>query len=284
MDSSALRLDWLRSFVAFAETTSFTEAARRLHLSQPALHTQVQHLSEAVGRPLYQKLGRTLVLTPTGREVEALARDVLGRIDRTARTLAGAEDPPPVISAGRATHLYLLAATLRAWGRPLSLRAEDREAALESVRSGRADLAVVPNVEDEPGLLATPVVVVGQVAILSETDPLAGAKALPLSALQHQPLILPPRGRPHREAVVAALGAPPRVIVEVDGWELMAHYAALGMGVAIVNATIPAPAGTVAVPIHDLPRLRFAVCRRAPAQHAAAEALAAHVIATLSRR
>lgn len=281
MDSSALRLDWLRSFLAFAETGSFTAAARALHLSQPALFTQVRHLSEAVGRPLYTRAGRQLVLTETGREVEALARDVLGPIDRFARRLAGAEDPPPVVSAGRATHLYVLAGPLRRWGRPLSLRTEDREAAIDSVRAGRADLGVAPLGEDDPALLCVPLLELGSVAILSERDPLAAAKALRVAALAERPLVLPPRGRPHREAVVSALGEPPRVVVEVDGWELMAHYAALGVGVAIVSAALPSPPGTVAVPVLDLPRQRFHLLRRREPRPPGVDALAEHLLGEL---
>lgn len=284
MDSSSLRLDWLRSFLCFAETRSFTAAARRLRVSQPALHTQIRHLGELVGRPLYHKVGRQLVLTDTGREVEALARDVLRPIDRFARRLEGADEAPPTLSAGRATHLYLLAGPIRRWARPISLRTEDQGAALESVRAGRAELAVTPVREEEPGLQVTPLVEVGQVAIVPAEDPLARHKAIPVSALAERPLVLPPRGRPHREAVVAALGAPPRVIVEVDGWEIMAHYAALGMGVAIVNATIPVPAGAVAVPVHDLPRLRFSLVRRADLASETIDALAAHLRAELRRR
>lgn len=281
MDSSTLRLDWLRSFQAFAQTCSFTEAARRSHLSQPALFTQIRQLGEAVGRPLYHRIGRQLVLSEVGREVEALAADVLGPIDRFARRLAGAEDPPPVISAGRATHLYLLAGPLRRWGRPISLRAEDRASALDALRSGRADLAVTPMSEEDPGLLVEPVARVRAVAILPEADPLAASEGLPLAALAERPLILPPRGRPHREAVVAALGAPPRVVVEADGWELMALYAALGMGVAIVNETLPPPPGAVAVPVLDLPAQRFCLLRRREAAAPLVAALADHLLGEL---
>ena len=52
------------------------------------------------------------------------------------------------------------------------------------------------------------------------------------------------------------------VVVEVDGWELMTHYAALGLGLTVVNAYIPAPPGTVAVPIVDLPPLRVHLVKR----------------------
>ena len=56
----------LFAFAVFAEHLSFTHAAKRLGLSQPALHVQVKKLSESVGVPLYTKRGKALVLTAAG--------------------------------------------------------------------------------------------------------------------------------------------------------------------------------------------------------------------------
>ena len=50
--------DRLRSFIAFGEELSFTRAAARLHLSQPALHVQVARLTEELGVLLYRRVGR----------------------------------------------------------------------------------------------------------------------------------------------------------------------------------------------------------------------------------
>ena len=80
MDSAALRLDWLRAFLAVIDTGGFTAAAARLHLSQPALHTQVKQLAAWAG-PLYRFEARRLHLTPRGQQVERLARELLARID-----------------------------------------------------------------------------------------------------------------------------------------------------------------------------------------------------------
>jgi hypothetical protein len=52
-----LRTSRLRAFAAFAEDANMSRAARRLHLSQPAVHAQLRRLSEALGAPLYQRLG-----------------------------------------------------------------------------------------------------------------------------------------------------------------------------------------------------------------------------------
>lgn len=48
-----MRSDWLEAFVVFCEHMNLTRAAQALHLSQPALHAQLQRLAQEVGAPLY---------------------------------------------------------------------------------------------------------------------------------------------------------------------------------------------------------------------------------------
>lgn len=284
MDARELRLDWLRGFVAVVDAGGFTAAAGRLHISQPALHTQIKQLAAWAG-PLYTFNNRSLRLTPRGEEVEALARDVLARVDAFVARQADPGPVTPVLSAGRAVQLYLLAHALRGWRGPLALRAEDRDATVEAVRSGRAHLGLTVLAEADRRLDSAFVLEVGHVAIVPKDDPLARRSKLRVRALAGRPLVVPPVGREHRTALAAALGGDLHVAVEVDGWELMTHYAALGLGLAVVNAYIPAPPGAVAVPISDLPALRIHLIkrRRAPAI-AEVAALEAHLIKHLAQR
>ncbi len=283
MNSADLRLDWLRAFVAVIETGGFTAAAARLGLSQPALHTQVKQLAAWAG-PLYRFEGRALRLTPRGAEVEALARELLGAVERFVGREAG-EPVTPVLSAGRALQLYLLAQALRGWKGRLALRTEDRPATIEAVRSGRAQLGLTSLLEADRELDSALVLTVGQVAIVPADDRLARRRQIRVAALAGRPLIVPPAGRSHRVALAAALGGELEVAVEVDGWELMTHYAALGLGLTVVNAYVPAPRGTVAVPIADLPELRiYLIKRRGAPRVAEVAALEEHLRRHLARR
>ena len=53
------------AFLTVVDEGSFTAAARRLGISQPAISAQIASLESSLGFPLFQR-GRTLTLTPEG--------------------------------------------------------------------------------------------------------------------------------------------------------------------------------------------------------------------------
>jgi DNA-binding transcriptional LysR family regulator len=72
-----LDLDQLQTFCAIADCGSFTEAARRVHKTQPAVSTQVKRLEQRLGNPLFSRGGRGIALTGQGELLYALARRML---------------------------------------------------------------------------------------------------------------------------------------------------------------------------------------------------------------
>jgi DNA-binding transcriptional LysR family regulator len=83
-----MELRHLRYFVAVAEERSFVQAARRLHLAQPALSKQVHNLESELGVTLFHRLPRGVRLTPAGESFLGHARTTLeaaGRAVTSAR-------------------------------------------------------------------------------------------------------------------------------------------------------------------------------------------------------
>ena len=66
----------LRNFYVFATEESVSKAAQILHISQPALSTQLRNLQSSIGRQLYVTKGRRVSLTPDGEVVFRYAADV----------------------------------------------------------------------------------------------------------------------------------------------------------------------------------------------------------------
>ncbi|MEH6548358.1 MAG: LysR family transcriptional regulator [Pseudomonadales bacterium] len=71
----------LEIFMSIARQGSIGRAAQELHLSQPSVSMQVRKLSEAIGLPLYELMGKKLNLTDAGREVQAAGEEIFGSIE-----------------------------------------------------------------------------------------------------------------------------------------------------------------------------------------------------------
>lgn len=77
-----MELRHLRYFVAVAETLSFTEAARRLAISQPPLSKQIQDLEAEIGTALIARSSRRVALTPAGMALLSRAKLILAESDQ----------------------------------------------------------------------------------------------------------------------------------------------------------------------------------------------------------
>ena len=96
MVAPGLALDWekLRLFDAVAEAGSFTEAARRLHMSQPALSRQIAALEESLGAKLFHRHARGLAMTHEGEQLRSATADMQERVDRAAQAIDASRDRP----------------------------------------------------------------------------------------------------------------------------------------------------------------------------------------------
>ncbi len=72
----------LNVFLMAAETENFSEAARHLNLTQPAVSMQIHALEKKLDVSLFRRVGRNLVLTEQGRALVPLARDMVNRVIR----------------------------------------------------------------------------------------------------------------------------------------------------------------------------------------------------------
>jgi DNA-binding transcriptional LysR family regulator len=83
MEKKLIELSTLRVFLAAAEEKNFSNAAKRLHLSQSAVSQNIQSMERSYGVDLFIRHGRVVELTEAGQSILPMARDVL----RAARLL-----------------------------------------------------------------------------------------------------------------------------------------------------------------------------------------------------
>ena len=79
----------LKVFEAVARHLSFSRAAEELHLTQPAVSTQVRKLQEHVGLPLFEQLGKKVYLTPAGMQMLASSREIIQKFHEAEEALSG---------------------------------------------------------------------------------------------------------------------------------------------------------------------------------------------------
>ena len=87
-----MELRHLRYFVALAECLSFTRAAERVHVTQSTLSHQIRQLEDELGHPLFERMGKRVVLTEAGETFVAYASRALLEVDHGLAHLKRAGD------------------------------------------------------------------------------------------------------------------------------------------------------------------------------------------------
>jgi len=265
-----MNYEWLFAFVVFAEHLNFTRAAKQLHLSQPALHVQIKKLSDAVGRALYRREGKTLSLTPEGKQLASFGREVQQRGTGVLEQLRGeALSGPVVLASGQGAFLYLLGPAIRRFPKqkwPLRLLSMPGPDAIQAVRDARAHLGVVATDHPPDDLSSEPLVAVGQKVIVPSGHRLARRRTVRAAELDGERLVVAPAGSPHRtmlDQLLQAAGCEWTVAVEATGWELMLQFAKYGLGAAVVNDFCAVPSGMAGVILQGAPTVDYQLITRA---------------------
>jgi DNA-binding transcriptional LysR family regulator len=193
----------LETFIAVAEARSFSRAAARLHLTQPAVTKRIQRLEQHLATPLFDRIGRRVELTQGGRLLQPRAQALLAEIADTRRLLENLSDQVSgalLLATSHHVGLHRLAPVLKTFSDryadvQLDIRFEDSEAAHDLVRRGDSELAVVTLDPNGPGDLAyLPLWDDPLTFIVASDHPLANRSApttLTLAELARYPAILP---------------------------------------------------------------------------------------------
>jgi DNA-binding transcriptional LysR family regulator len=233
----------LRSFVAVAETGTFTAAAARLHIAQQSLSQQMLQLERQLGADLFVRSSRGVTLTPVGDVLLREARPLLARAERAAQAVArAAAGEPDELRVGFLASVanYLMPAVVRAFRQrhpTIALTTEDVTiAALVSrLRDGTLDagLSRQPLVDD---LVVEVVLREPVAAVLPQSHPLASRTEITLAELADDPWVLTPRSswapwhRQYDEEYARA-GFRPRVVQRADSPQSLLALVAAGVGV-----------------------------------------------------
>ena len=256
--------------MAFAQEKNFTRAAKLIGLSQPALFDRIKKLSDVVGVALYERQGRSLLLTAAGVKTAAFARQQLQLSERFISDIRGdAAAESVTLAAGEGAYLYVIGNAVREFVREsevrLSVLTLGGPSAVTAVLEGVAQLGVgvvdlVPRGLATQQLLSCPMM-----AAIPKRHRLASKREVSLQDLAGETIVLPPEGQSHRAFVgraLASVGVHLEQTVEADGWPLLLHFASLGLGIAVVNGVCTAPRDVVLRKIPELGTVSYRVFSR----------------------
>jgi DNA-binding transcriptional LysR family regulator len=155
-----MTLEQLRIFIAVAEKQHVTQAANELNLTQSATSAAIATLEARYDIKLFDRIGRGIVLTQTGREFLNEARGVLARAKAAAQVLhdlAGLKYGLLTIAASQTVGNYWLPSRIQSFqkahpGIDLHLTIANTEQVAQVVHNGSADLGFVEGDVDNPSL------------------------------------------------------------------------------------------------------------------------------------
>ena len=81
-------IQYLSAFHAIGETGSFRKAAEKLHVTQPAISYQIQRLEDQLQAPLFERLGRRVVLTAAGNRLFAFCSRYFAELENLIEELS----------------------------------------------------------------------------------------------------------------------------------------------------------------------------------------------------
>jgi DNA-binding transcriptional LysR family regulator len=236
----------LKVFEAVARNLSFSRAAEELHLTQPAVSTQVKKLEDHAGLPLFEQLGKKIHLTPAGVEMLHASRVIIQQFKEVEDTMtqfkgvSGGKLNVAVISAGDYFFPRLLVEfASRHTGVILNFGVCNREELLEQLTDNLTDLAIMVRPPQDMDTVNEPFAPHPYVIVAAPDHLLAQRTRIPVSRLAREPFVVREKGSDTWNSMVEAFGshmAELNIAMEIKSTETIKQAVMAGMGVSFLSA------------------------------------------------
>ena len=238
-------LPQLRVFEASARLGCFARAAEELHLAQPTVSVQIRKLSETVGFPLFEQVGKHIYLTDVGQRVYAGCSDVF-------RALSGLEERLTEMRGLDSGHLQLAVTSTAKYFAPrllgsfiqrypgveISLQIHNRSTLIGRLRNNEDDLYVFADPPDQQEVMIQAILSNPLVVFARSDHPLAGEKGIAFARLANEPFLIREPGSGTRKATLKLFeqhGISPKIRMELSTNEAIREAILAGLGVSILS-------------------------------------------------
>ena len=240
-----ITLRQLQYAVALAETGHFGRAAERNHVTQPGLSQQIRQLEALCGGPLFDRLGKSVRLTPLGREFIERARPILEQTEGLLSFVGGQRGNParplrlgviPTVAP------YLLPHVFPALQRDLpdlsfTVSESRTDALVDGLADGSLDLALIASEPKAGGpRLATAPLFADEFVLATGSGDNA-EDPVPLAAIDGDRMLLLDEGHCFRDQAIAACGLDPdmaRRTFAATSLSTIVEFVANGQGITLL--------------------------------------------------
>lgn len=258
-----MELRQLKYFITSADTLNFTEAARQCFITQSTLSQQIKQLETELGVQLFERIGKRVFLTETGRDFLPYARQTVADADYGMQRIKDMED----LKTGRlciGTTFGLSALITDAIARfseqypeiHLEVMFLKQDELIDAVRERKVDFALTFEMMEKDDLLTEqPVKTYHLCAIVSDQNPLAQQATVSLRQLADYNICTPARGMNARrmfDSLTNKKGIELQPKLEINEIHTLLHLVRTGRWVAIlVDSITHGEEGLCAVPLRE---------------------------------
>ena len=241
-----MQINQINAFLAVAELESFSLAAERLHITQPAVSKRIRQLESIVNASLFDRIGKRSIMTPNGRAFKPHAERILRELKLFRSGISQQQSTPSGNLSFATSHhigLHRLPQTLREFKIryprvDLDLHFMDSEDACSAVANNELELAIVTLPEQEDERLNCEAVWIDQlVVVLAGDHPLAKEPGVSPSDLLQHPAILPSSGTFTRKIInnlFAETGDQLNIVLETNYLETIKVMVSANLGWSIL--------------------------------------------------
>ncbi len=235
----------LQTFCILAEELNFTRTAERVHTVQSNVTSQIKSLEAEVGAPLFDRLGKRVVLTEAGRRLRPYAERALAAMDQGHRAVKFGTEPagPLHIGTPESVLTYRLPEVLKLFRKRypkvnLFFQPDSQERLADALETGKLDLAISMSRRFGGPQLSAISMRTEDIYLFSTPDhPLSKGKKVYPKDLTNQTLLLTETGCGYRmmlEMQLASAQVRPESITEFSSVEAIKQCVAAGMGIGFL--------------------------------------------------
>jgi DNA-binding transcriptional LysR family regulator len=236
--------DWLNTFLEVAREKSFSRAGEKLHVTQPSISAQIRSLETHLGHRLFDRGGRKVTLTASGRIFIPFAEESLLRFKHIQAALADQERTPRgtlTVSANDSTALYVLPLLITKFKKKyprvvLNIVRAERSKTLAFVLDREVDFGIVSLPIKDPRLHVELIHEDRLVLVVPAAHPLTLLECVTLSDAAKHGFLVPKEGR-RRELIdhlFVRNKTARRITMELDSSELLKRLIVAGLGISFM--------------------------------------------------